>query len=70
LVVADEKLRVQRVMQRDQISEEAVRARMANQWVDEKKIPLADYIIQNNGEDLENQVTSALDFLIQHAKLN
>ena len=47
LVVAPEALRLQRVMQRDRVDEEAVRARMTQQWEDEQKIPLADGVIEN-----------------------
>lgn len=39
--------RIKRVMARDHTSEEKVRARMAQQWEDEKKIPLADFVIDN-----------------------
>ncbi|WGK64885.1 dephospho-CoA kinase [Croceiramulus getboli] len=47
LVTAPEDLRVERVMKRDQTTEEAVQARMAAQWPDEKKRVLADFIIEN-----------------------
>lgn len=50
LVTAPEDLRIQRVIQRDEISEAEVQQRMRNQWPDEKKIPLADFIIDNSGE--------------------
>ena len=52
LVTAPEYLRIERVCARDQISPELVRKRMDNQWSDEKKIPLADYIIYNDNEHL------------------
>lgn len=47
LVTAPEKLRVQRVMKRDKINVEQIKSRMSHQWTDEKKIPLADYVINN-----------------------
>jgi len=47
LITAPKKERIKRVMQRDQLSEAAILARMAQQWPDEKKIPLADFVIQN-----------------------
>jgi len=47
LVTAPEELRIQRVMERDQVSEEEVRARMKNQWSDSKKKKLSDFIIEN-----------------------
>ncbi|MEM1218454.1 MAG: dephospho-CoA kinase [Bacteroidota bacterium] len=39
--------RVQRVMERDQTTREAVLARMAQQWSDEEKMARSDYIIHN-----------------------
>ncbi|NOQ70787.1 MAG: dephospho-CoA kinase [Crocinitomix sp.] len=48
LVVAPESIRIERVMQRDQISEQAVRARINKQWSDAEKISLADHIITND----------------------
>ncbi|WP_010182886.1 dephospho-CoA kinase [Aquimarina agarilytica] len=47
LVMAPEEIRIERVMNRDQITENEVRARIKNQWDDEKKKKLADYIIDN-----------------------
>jgi len=47
LVTAPESTRVRRVMKRDQASREAVLARMKNQWDDLRKIPLADFVIEN-----------------------
>src|SRR5690625_1764244 len=50
LVVANEEERIKSVMIRDKVNREKVIERMENQWSDEKKIPLADYILKN--EDL------------------
>uniref|UniRef100_UPI0025D0CC03 dephospho-CoA kinase n=1 Tax=uncultured Flavobacterium sp. TaxID=165435 RepID=UPI0025D0CC03 len=47
LVTAPKEVRIQRVMHRDNVTKEAVEARMANQWEDGKKIQLSDFIIQN-----------------------
>lgn len=41
-------LRIKRVMQRDGISEEQVRARMRNQWSEEEKIKRAQHVIIND----------------------
>lgn len=49
LVKADEDIRIQRVLDRDDTTREEVLKRMKNQWSDEEKIPLADYIIDNSG---------------------
>ena len=50
LVVAPEELRIERVMKRDNISLLEVQNRINNQWNDEKKMPLADYIISNDNK--------------------
>ncbi|MCS6929919.1 MAG: dephospho-CoA kinase [Saprospiraceae bacterium] len=49
VVTAPEAVRIQRVMQRDGLSEDAVRARMQRQMSDVEKIALADYVIVNDG---------------------
>lgn len=52
LVTADESIRIERVIQRDQISKDAVLARMEKQWPDSTKIKLCDFIIENNDHDM------------------
>lgn len=47
LVTAPERIRINRVMARDKVSEKEVRRRINNQWTDEKKIKLADHVIEN-----------------------
>jgi dephospho-CoA kinase len=49
LVTAPEQVRLQRVMKRDGETEMNVRRRMENQWPDEKKIPLAGLVLNNDG---------------------
>jgi len=44
--------RIQRVMERDQITEEQVRERIKNQWSDEQRIGMADFVINNNNDEL------------------
>jgi dephospho-CoA kinase len=64
LVVADEQTRIDRVTERDHVSEESVRDRIRNQMNDEDKIKLADFVIYNNIDsmilqhivDLHNQI--------------
>ncbi len=51
-VVANEELRIQRVIQRDGISSEQVLDRIQHQWTDELRIVNSDFIIRNNS-DLE-----------------
>lgn len=50
-VIADESLRIQRVVQRDNTSEAEVKNRITNQWKDSKKALLSNYIISNNTSD-------------------
>ncbi|HAQ21795.1 MAG TPA: dephospho-CoA kinase [Prolixibacteraceae bacterium] len=52
MVVTNENERIERVVKRDQITAEMVRQRMKNQWSDEKKIKLADFVIGNNDNEL------------------
>ena len=46
-VVADESLKIKRVMERDLTTKEAVLKRMNNQWDDTKKTLQSNYIIEN-----------------------
>ena len=47
LATAPEELRIGRVMERDGIDEVTVLERMKNQWSDEKKRELSDFVIEN-----------------------
>lgn len=68
LVTAPEKLRVERVINRDNIPQKEVLSRMSNQWDDAKKIPLADFNISNDDEQLViKQVLNAIEELKQLA---
>lgn len=49
LVVAPEEIRIERVVSRDNTTPDQVKKRIANQWPDEKKLPLADFIMYNDG---------------------
>lgn len=48
LVMAPEQLRIKRVMQRDGSDERYVKERMKNQWSDEQKKKMADFVIMND----------------------
>jgi dephospho-CoA kinase len=48
LVVAPEPLRIKRVVERDGIDDASVRSRMKNQWSDEEKKKIADFVIVND----------------------
>lgn len=54
-VIAPLKTRIERVIQRDQSSEEAVLSRINNQWTDEMRIAKSDYIIENNDLSIAKQ---------------
>lgn len=52
MVTAPKELRMERVMKRDNVTSAEVEARMANQWSDEQKIALSDFVIVNDGRQL------------------
>lgn len=52
VVSTDESERIQRVMKRDKMTEELVRQRIRNQWTDEQRNKLADFVIYNNDNQL------------------
>ena len=47
LVTAPEAIRVQRILKRDKTTSKDIQARMSNQWPDDKKIPLSNFVISN-----------------------
>ncbi|HZK93215.1 MAG TPA: dephospho-CoA kinase [Prolixibacteraceae bacterium] len=65
LVLADEKVRVERVIKRDHISEEMVMQRINNQLPDSNKITMVDYIIENSNVKLLFPQVFELDKLIR-----
>lgn len=52
LVSSPEWLRIERIKERDKLSEKAIRARMNKQWPEEKKLTLADFVIVNDGKQM------------------
>ena len=52
LVTAPKQLRIERIMNRDNASQEEVESRMANQWDENEKKPLADFVILNDGSEM------------------
>jgi dephospho-CoA kinase len=48
LVTAPESLRIKRIMDRDLIEEDAIRARMKNQWSDGEKKRVSSFVIVND----------------------
>lgn len=65
VVSAPMSLRLQRVMQRDNVGEEAVRRRMAMQLPLEEKVKRAEYVIENDGDlrQLQQAVDKLIDWL-------
>ncbi len=49
LVTAPQSVRVNRIIERDKLPEAQIIARMQNQWDENHKIPLADFVILNDG---------------------
>lgn len=60
-VVAPQLLRIKRVILRDKSDKESVLQRINNQWSDEKKILLSDFVIEN--VDLEKTIKQVDDIL-------
>lgn len=51
VVTANHQMKIERLVQRDQSTLAEIEARMDNQWPDEKRIPLADFVIENTQLD-------------------
>lgn len=51
-VYADKKSRIKRIIKRDHFEKADIEARIKNQWSDEKKNALADFIINNNEDEM------------------
>jgi dephospho-CoA kinase len=70
LVCAPKELRIGRIMERDGCSREAAEARMAHQWTDEEKLPLADFVIENLERDTTREAVTRIHHkLIELASL-
>ena len=50
-VVAEEKERINRILHRDNTSEQKIKDIMQNQWDDSKKVKLSDFVIHNKSLD-------------------
>lgn len=64
LVTASQETRISRVMQRDNITREEVESRIKNQWTDEQKIALADYVLLNDDNAPVLEQVLALDKIL------
>jgi dephospho-CoA kinase len=68
LITAPEKIRIKRVIERDQVTHESVIKRMQNQLTDEEKVKQADYVIENiRWENINTQVDEIHQSLIYEA---
>lgn len=65
LILADEKVRIERVMKRDKTSEILIKQRIKNQMPDIEKINMVDYILENSNTQLLIPQILALDKLIR-----
>jgi dephospho-CoA kinase len=65
LIVADENVRIERVIRRDHTSAESIKQRIINQMPDIQKNKLADYTIENNNEKLLFPQIMELDKMIR-----
>jgi len=65
-IIAPEKTRIERVLKRDNTNVEKVKAIIKNQWKDEKKINLSDFVIVNtNLQSTHNEVLKTHKKLLQ-----
>lgn len=70
-VKAPEQVRMERIMKRDGVTKQQVMQRMQNQWPDDKKENLSDFVIVNdNKQMLLPQVTELHNRLLQLAGKN
>jgi len=67
LVMANEEIRIKRVIGRDQTSRSLVEKRIKNQMSDNRKKKLADYVIENNNKELIIPQIIDLDRLLLQA---
>ena len=64
LVSCPEKLRLDRIQHRDDLTQDEIQSRTRFQWSDEKKRKLADHIIENiNLSETEQQVKTVLSLI-------
>ncbi len=70
-VIADEDIRMKRILERDNTTKTKVRAIMGNQWNDEDKIELSDFIIKNDTlKEANNQVLTIHNQLLKTINKN
>lgn len=60
-VLADDDLRIKRIIKRDNIDEKTAENRIKSQLTNEEYAKNTDYVIYNNGESIKNQVLEILN---------
>lgn len=60
LVISDINKRIERVTKRDNVKKDDVLLKINNQWPDQKKIPLADYVFENSSVNENRKLVSSL----------
>jgi len=65
LVTCPEKIRIRRIMERDRVNRETALSRLHNQWTDDRKIPMADALIRNDGKEMIVPQIIELDALLK-----
>jgi dephospho-CoA kinase len=68
LITTPEEIRIQRVMERDQCTREQIRQRIAQQWPEERKVKLTDFIIVNDGKQPLLRQTEQMISELQYTK--
>ena len=67
LVSCPERFRIERIKQRDDLTQDEIQSRMRFQWPDQKKRKHADYVIENiNLSETEQQVKAVLSLIRKH----
>lgn len=66
-LIADTSIRINRIVERDNISEDEAKKRIAAQMSSSELISLSDYVVYNNGQlsDLYSQVDNILDKILK-----
>lgn len=63
-VVADDETRIKRIIQRDNITEAQAKARLGAQMTNNEYMQKCDFVICNNGEDLQSQIQNILEEIL------
>ncbi len=70
LILSSEELRIKRLAGRDGLTTQQIKARMDNQWTDDEKLPLADFVIYNcEKEFIINQILNIHQTILNYGKV-